>query len=398
MPLFLKIFLPCLLSFGIVVWIFPILLKISKEKNIVDSPNNRKLQTEPVPVLGGIVVFFGVLAAMLLATCLAPEADFLLPVMIAMGIMAYMGFMDDSVVLSARVRVLAEVLVILAMAVSSGFSLNDAHGLWGVGELQVWVALPLTLLAGVGIINAFNMIDGINGLASGLGILCCSVFGYWFLCAGDWADAILALSAAAALVPFLVHNVFGKTSKMYLGDTGSMSLGVMLTWFVIVSITSGSPLMQVAHSGQFNPIPMCLAVLSLPVFDTLRVAILRVCRGYSPFRPDKTHLHHVFIALGFSHSFTSLIEILMDGLVITIWALSYSAGLSPEWQVVIVVGVSLTLYVCQYFVLDHHLRRETATAVAIRSGSRKTHFGHSRWWLALQGWLDRNSENKNLSR
>ena len=387
-----QLLLPPLVSFCIVNWVFPVLLKISLEKNITDRPNNRKLQTVPVPVLGGIVVFFGILAASLVATCLDPHVDFLLPVFLSMGIMTYMGFMDDSLVLSARVRVLAEMLVIGGIILATGMSLDHAHGLFGIAQLPWWLSVPLTLLAGVGIINAINMIDGINGLASGLSLLCTCVFGYFFLRVGDVADAILAFSTATALIPFLLHNVFGKTSKMFLGDTGTMMLGVLLTWFVIVCIDADSPLMDGAFAGNFHPVPMCLAVLSLPVFDTLRVALLRICRGYSPFRPDKTHLHHVFIALGFSHSFTSLLEIVMDALVIALWAVCYGCGFSAEVQLLVVVASSLILYIGQYFLLAYHADNKTPVAGRIWDLSRKTHFGHTPWWLRFQAWLDRISE------
>ena len=160
--------------------------------------------------------------------------------------------------------------------------------------LPGWVAVPLTVVAAVGIINAINLIDGVNGLSSGYCITACTMFGTLFYLSGDMKMTILAVVSVGALIPFFLHNVFGKTSKMFIGDGGTLVMGVVITVFVIETLRSGSACG--AYVGpEVGLIPFSLAVLCIPVFDTLRVMFSRILRGTSPFRPDKTHLHHMFM-------------------------------------------------------------------------------------------------------
>ena len=202
-------------------WIYFRILAIAKKKNVVDNPNARKLQKQPVPVMGGIAVFFGVLAGLLVGTSVyalpfllshepvdLPSSS-LLSVLAAMGIMLYMGAIDDMIGLSAVKRLLIEMGVVLGLIMSSGGCIDTFRGMWGVGSLSWWLAVPLTVFAGVGIINSINMIDGVNGLSSGICMTCSILFGVAFIRIMDWGNAVLAFSMAAALMPFFIHNVFG---------------------------------------------------------------------------------------------------------------------------------------------------------------------------------------------
>ena len=169
-----QVLLPSLVALTSVFWIYFKILRIAKEKNLVDNPDARKLQTEPVPVMGGIAVFFGVVSAVLVG-CILTDCMPLLPVLMAMVVLLYMGAMDDLVGFSQLSRVLAEVLVLVGMIYASGKCVDSLHGLWGLETFSWWIAVPLTVFAGVGIINAINMIDGVNGLSSGL----CMTCGVW---------------------------------------------------------------------------------------------------------------------------------------------------------------------------------------------------------------------------
>lgn len=249
----------------------------------------------------------------------------MLIVIMAMMIMLYIGTMDDILSLSPALRFMVEFFVALLLIFNGGYLLDDFHGLWGVGMLPGWVAVPLTVVAAVGIINAINLIDGVNGLSSGYCITACTMFGTLFYLSGDMKMTILAVVSVGALIPFFLHNVFGKTSKMFIGDGGTLVMGVVITVFVIETLRSGSACG--AYVGpEVGLIPFSLAVLCIPVFDTLRVMFSRILRGTSPFRPDKTHLHHMFISLGASHAATMLAIVLLNTSVVFCWWALMEAG------------------------------------------------------------------------
>ena len=381
-------------------WIYFRILAIAKKKNVVDNPNARKLQKQPVPVMGGIAVFFGVLAGLLVGTSVyalpfllshepvdLPSSS-LLSVLAAMGIMLYMGAIDDMIGLSAVKRLLIEMGVVLGLIMSSGGCIDTFRGMWGVGALSWWLAVPLTVFAGVGIINSINMIDGVNGLSSGICMTCSILFGVAFIRIMDWGNAVLAFSMAAALMPFFIHNVFGSKSRMFIGDAGTMVMGILMTWFTISTLRAPAMTEYYTPVVRTNMVAMCLAILSVPVFDTLRVMIMRMLKGCSPFKADMTHLHHTFIQIGVSHSITALIEILIDGVIVGIWGVCVLLRVNLDWQLYIVLMAALLMVWGTYFFLHYHIVHETALWQRMTLLSRKTHLGHTAWWLRFQAFLD----------
>ena len=378
-----QIVLPALVALVVVRWFYFKILKIAKDKNLVDNPNARKLQKEPVPVMGGIAVFFGVVSAALTGGALIEELP-LLPALLAMVILLYFGAMDDIVGLSQLSRIVVETLVVLGMIFAGGRCVDSLYGMWGIGTFSWWIAVPLTVFACVGVINAMNMIDGVNGLSSGLCLTCAGLFGGVFLKRGDVANAMLAFSMMASLLPFLLHNVFGKTSRMFIGDAGTMIMGALMSWFMICLLCSECAV----GDGSMNPVALALAILAVPVFDTLRVMMQRLVRGISPFRADKTHLHHAFIEVGMSHSITALSEILIDLVIVLAWYLAYSHGAGMEEQFYVVFAAAV-VFVWGTYVLLWLGRKDNAWGRWLRSVTPRTHLGHTRWWLGLQDWLDK---------
>mgnify|MGYP002521147694 FL=1 len=381
-------------AFGAVNWIYFKTLTIAFRKKLVDNPNARKLQKRPVPVVGGIAVFFGLLAGLLAASVchhvLMPDLPHisLFPVLCAMGIMLYVGTMDDIVGLSPLSRIVIEVVSILAIIFGSGMCVDTFRGMWGVEAFSWWLAVPLTVFAGVGIINAINMIDGVNGLSSGLCIICSILFGVAFIRLRDVPNAVLAFTMAAAVIPFYIHNVFGLKSRMFIGDAGTMVMGILMTWFLICLLSSRNDEAYYEVDDRVNLIAMSLAILSVPVFDTLRVMTMRALKGKSPFRPDKTHLHHVFVNVGVSHFITGFVEVSL-GLAITgIWGVSVLCGAGLELQLYIVIIASVLGVWGTYVFLRHHIIHHTEFLHKITGFSVRTHLGRTEWWKAITSWLD----------
>lgn len=333
--------LPFLAAFISTLWIHPKILKIAILKNIVDNPDARKLQRCPIPVMGGIAVFFGLLVGI----CSSQIMFFSPGVFIltaAMLVMLYTGTIDDILDLSPNIRFLIEILVVGFIMYVNECAIDNFNGLWGIGTIPMWVAAPLTIFAAVGIINAINLIDGVNGLSSGFCFMASVLFATMFYLSGNVTMTILATSAAGAIVPFFLHNVFGKTTKMFIGDGGTLVIGTMMSMFVISILGKGSLSARFAEQG-VGLIPFTLAVLAVPVFDTLRVMSMRILRGKSPFSPDKTHLHHLFIELGFTHTGTTVSILSLNFLIVVVWFLSYKLGASIDAQLYIVIAMSLCI-------------------------------------------------------
>lgn len=369
-----------------VIWIHPRLVKIAHLKNIVDNPNARKLQQTPVPVLGGVAVFFGIVLGIALASTYV-SCTSLMTIVAAMMIMLYTGTMDDLLDLSALLRFAVEIGVVLLLIYANDIAINDFNGLWGVGIIPDTLAIPLTIFASVGIINAINMIDGVNGLSSGYCIMASIAFGSLFYASDNVSMLILAAVSVGSLIPFLFHNVFGKTSKMFIGDGGTLVMGVVMSTFVINILTNDSSVASTVDSN-FGLVPFTLAVMAIPVFDTLRVMLTRIVRKTSPFHPDKTHLHHLFIDLGFSHAGTTVTIITLNILVIVAQWLAWRMGCSIDVQLYIVIGlgvaITLGFYLCMTNISNNNILKR-----GIKVIGRATHFERKGAFLILQKIADR---------
>lgn len=341
MNITLKLIIMALLSLAVTTVVYPLVLRYALRHQVVDNPDARKIHRQPVPVMGGVVVYAGILAGCLALALLIERASIHWALM-ALTTMLVLGVWDDIKNLSAVLRLFLQFGIVGAYIAFTGIYIHSFHGLSGIHEISPWLSIPLSLVTGVGIINAINMIDGIDGYSSGYGFMACSCFAALFIVAGQQVWSALAVIVAASLIPFFMHNVFGVKSKMFIGDGGTMMLGFMMTIFAL-----GVPSLRSAprlESQGIGLLAFTLAVLCIPIFDTLRVMTARMVRGHSPFKPDKSHLHHLFIDMGFSHLGAAMIILAMNLFVILAWFLLWQAGASIDVQtwVVVLMGTLVT--------------------------------------------------------
>ena len=364
-----------LLGVAIVVatLIYPFVVAFAKIYNIVDIPNARKLQRVPVPVMGGTTVYVGIAVAVLVTYYLSGDVR-LIKILGILSVIYVIGLWDDIKDLPAAFKFMMEVAVSWAIILILGVEINDFHGLGGLYRVKDVVAVPLTLIAGVGIINAVNMIDGVDGYCSSYGALACGAFALLFYVSGDTIMFTLALIVTGALIPFFFHNVFGKTSKMFLGDSGSLSLGMMLALFTFSALSTKTACCNTFDNSGLSPVALTLAILAVPVFDTIKVMSLRMIKGISPFHPDKTHLHHLFIDMCFSHIATTGIILFCNVMILLLTLLSWSLGAPAEVQLSVVVVLSLILTFGFYFYVQWEKKQN--------SGIGSTRF--QRWCLRGQ--------------
>lgn len=386
----LQVLLPAMIALFCTWWIHPYILKVAITKNIVDNPDARKLQRVPVPVLGGLNVVFGVLTGVMGFNLFGNFYD-LFPVFASIIIILIIGLMDDMISLTPRVRFVVEIILVLFLIFTTGYQINDFHGLWGLQEVPLYLSVPLTVVASVGIINAINLIDGVDGYSSGYSIVSCALFGMMFYVLDNIRMVTLAAIVATSLVPFFFHNVFGKHSKMFIGDAGTLSLGIVFSMFVatILSVTPGGKPVD----PNMGLVPFTLAVLCVPVFDTLRVMSARIYRGKSPFHPDKTHLHHLFIELGFSHIGTTISIITANLLVVLSWFVAYRCGLSVDVQLYIVIALGMGITFIFYPFTKRQIQKNTAYYRALHRLGEATQIKRTGFWLFLQKWVDKTANH-----
>ena len=329
------------LSLIVTTVVYPFVLRYALRHQIVDNPDARKIHRQPIPVMGGVAVYAGILAGCLAMALLVSGASIRWSIM-AITTMLLLGVWDDMKNLSAILRLIVQFGIVGGYMALTGYHIHNFYGLFGIHEISLWVGIPLSLVGGVGIINAINMIDGIDGYSSGYGIMACTCFAVLFIFAGPPVWSSLAVIVTAALIPFFFHNVFGVKSKMFVGDGGTMMLGFLMAIFAIGALSMRRCQELEAHG--VGVIAMTLAVLCIPIFDTLRVMTARIVRGRSPFKPDKSHLHHLFIDMGFSHLGSAITILTMNFVVILVWLLLWLNGASINTQtcVVILMGLSVT--------------------------------------------------------
>lgn len=383
---FIGVLIAFLASLIVVTWSHPMVRKVAVKRNIVDNPDARKLQKSPVPVMGGVAVFFGLVTGLCVMS-LFMDTSSLLPVFVAMSLMLCVGVMDDVSGLSPWLRFVIEIMVVVMLIFTTDISLNHLHALWGFYNLPGWLSIPLTIVAVVGMINALNLIDGVDGLSSGFCMIASIAFGILFYLIGNEVMMALCAVVVASLLPFFLHNVFGKSSKMFIGDGGSLMMGVVMSSYVVEAIAYRGSFSYAMPEGM-GMVAFTMAVMAVPVFDTLRVMIMRIVRGVSPFHPDKTHLHHLFIDLGFSHIGTTLSVLSLNLLVMLAWFITYKAGGSIDLQFYVVVGCSILVTAVFYKFMRVQMARNTAIAQLMRRIGEFTHCERRSSWVRLQEVMD----------
>lgn len=322
----------------------PFIIKLAVTKHLTDNPNARKLQKRPVPVLGGMSVYLAFVMGLFCCNFFYPT-DKLYVVVAALSVMFFIGFFDDILDLSYRIKFVAQFGVIF-MLWTFGYRIDTFVGLFGVTHIPMFWSCMLSLFAGVGLMNALNMIDGVDGLASGLGILTSFISSFYFVTHHDPLFALLSIVFVGALIPFFVCNVFSHKYKMFIGDSGSLIMGTLA--YVITC--------RIIHTRHMDwndqyCVSMLFAIYALPVFDTLRVMTLRMLHGKSPFKPDRTHLHHMFVDIGYPHIMITAILLLINSIIIGVWLLSARYMDSINGQFFVVIGTAILLVPGLYFFL-----------------------------------------------
>ncbi len=275
----------------------PAIMRVAEEKKLFDLPDARKLHTKPIASLGGVGIFIGLFVATLLSVSFRESSGFQY-IFAASMVIFFLGLKDDILILSPTKKFFGQLAAAAILIHLGGIRIESMNGFFGINEIPAFAGIMLSYATIIVVINAFNLIDGVDGLASFLGILSTAVFGTYFLTAGLETYALLSFSLTACLVAFMVYNY--HPAKIFMGDSGSLLLGLINALLVIKFINvagntaSALPIQSAAAIG--------FSILVVPLLDTLRVFSIRISRKRSPFAPDRLHIHHLLLDRGLNHS------------------------------------------------------------------------------------------------
>jgi len=293
------LFIALIASAAIAAVIIPALKMSASKIGLLDKPNARKVHQNSVPVIGGLAIGITLIISLFINPNFIEIISKYYIIVSAALLLMLVGILDDKLQLKASHRLAIQLVCAYAIA-ASGIRLTSLYGIFGIGGLHTYASYSLTIFLIAGVVNAFNLIDGIDGLAGLLALVGFSIFGYQAFLIGDTSLVILILSLIGSVIVFLIHNMGKK--KIFLGDGGSLLLG-----FILVSI--GIQLIESSNSSTAlevsNTISIVFGVFLIPVLDSLRVYWSRVQEGFSPFRADKRHIHHLFLFFRLSHKIAS---------------------------------------------------------------------------------------------
>ena len=350
-------------AFVVVLLSTPSLIKVAILKRLFDEPiESRKLHKRVIPTIGGVILFAGTFFAFVLWF----PSDSLLDIdvgdsnylknaltlqvtksalndfkyiLATVLVLFFVGVKDDIIGTSPIKRLAAHIIVALMIVLMADIRIQSMHGIFGIDEIPFWSSIFLSLFAIIVLINAFNFIDGIDGLAAGIGFIASFIFGVWFFLAHDIVMSLLSFSLAGSLLAFLFFNF--SPASIFMGDSGSTTIGLLLAVLSIKAIeTPGADVSNTIIAEIHRPI-FVMAVLCYPLIDTLRIFVYRTIKGVSPFEADKNHIHHALLSTGMNHRMVSLTLYASTIFVVGVAFIFRNMSASAEFILVLSTAIAL---------------------------------------------------------
>lgn len=280
------------------------LIKVLRQWNLFDSSGEHKIHSTFTPSLGGIAIFLGAVTSLIMCLSFNEWVAFRF-FFVSMGIMFIIGLRDDILALTPLQKLYTQFLPVLILVLLDNTLLSSTYGLLGEFAYPKWASISISIIVLVVLTNAYNLIDGLDGLAGAIGIIVFGFYGTWFYISGNDALGYIAFCFLGSLLAFLFFN--WQPSKIFMGDTGALMIGLLISYMTIKFININHELPD--HiSFKFNSsVATAICVIIIPVFDTIRVIILRLRKSQSPFKADRNHLHHQFLNLGYSHALSVMV-------------------------------------------------------------------------------------------
>lgn len=331
----LDILLTASVAFIITFLSIPVVMQVAEKKKLYDIPDERKLHTRLIASLGGVGIFAGFILASLLSIQGSINPEFQAYFAAAIVIF-FLGLKDDIMILSASKKFVGQLLAASIIIHLGDLRLDSLHGLFGVEKVSEGFGLAITYLTIIVVMNSFNLIDGVDGLAASLGILSMIVFGIYFFFADMQAYALLSFAMAGSLTAFIIFN--HHPAKIFMGDSGSLMVGMINSILVIKFIlVADKPLATVPMNAV---VAIGFAILIVPLLDTLRVFSVRIINGRSPFSPDRNHIHHLLLDRGLNHAAVTFTCVAIN--VLFILLAYFGQPLGPNYLLLIMLSIAFS--------------------------------------------------------
>jgi len=319
-------------AFLISVFAIPSIVRVSHQKKILDEPNGRTIHLSSTPRLGGLAIFAGLLSSLTIFGNLANGIQYVLA---GTSILFFIGLKDDIVTVSAFKKFFVQLLASSIILFIGNIRITSFQGMFGIYEIPDGMSYAFSLILIIGVTNAINLIDGLDGLSGTIIIIISATFGAFFFIYGGSAFGAygdLAICLIGGVAGFLRYNM--HKAIIFMGDAGSLVCGFIISVMAMKFIE-----MQPVHTTP----TIALGILFIPLYDTLRVSISRIIKGKSPFSPDKNHIHHRFIAMGFSQIATVFMLALINISLILFVIFFEKMGMHFELMIIIIFSVILTV-------------------------------------------------------
>jgi len=327
------------LSFLITFISIPTIVEVAKAKNLVAEPNGRTSHIQNTPTLGGIAIFAGILITALILSDvrLYPSVQYIAPGVI---ILFFIGLKDDILSISWQKKLLGQIAASLIIIILGDIRFTSLHGCFGIYEINYFFSVFISLFVIIAIINCFNLIDGIDGLCAGIAIMASVVFGVWFFLTKNYEFTLLNSTIVGSLVAYFYFNVFGKKNKMFMGDTGSLIIGFLMA-ILVIEFNEHNIGLNSIYAIKSAP-AVSIGILFVPLFDTLRVFVIRIYRNSSPFKADRGHIHHKLLELGKTHFQATLILLSINILFIILVFHFQGIGILKLTLAILLLGIILS--------------------------------------------------------
>ena len=295
----LNIIFSLITAFVITYVAIPKVIFFAEKLRLLDEAGIRASHKGSTPIFGGIAIFSGIIFSLLFWA----DIENIQYLLVSILIVFFVGVIDDLLVLSPFKKIVGQVIATSIIIFLGDLKIDNMHGVLGIYDLPIWIGVLFTIFVVIVITNAFNLIDGVDGLAAGVGIISSFSFGIIAVLMEQSEMAIISFTLVGALLGFLKYNLY--PAKIFMGDTGSLVVGMILSILAINSIRYGlvTESIKLINKGPL----LAIVLLAIPLFDSLRVFVVRIFKGKHPLSPGREHIHHTLLDLGFGHKKTSFI-------------------------------------------------------------------------------------------
>ena len=359
-----------LLSLLISYTIYPVILYLNHKKHLSQIPNKRSTHIVPTPTLGGVPIYIAFMIATSIFSVFSYDdthVSNIIALRSCLTIVFFSGIKDDLIGVSYKKKLITQIIAASLLLILTHASINNLQGLFNIYTLPNVYASVFTVFVFVIIINSYNLIDGIDGLASSFAIICSIAFGIFFIINNAVIDSLISFSITGCLIIFFINNI-SKKRKIFMGDSGSMTVGFILA-YQLISFINVNQLNPYTFFIKNTPV-VVFALFSFPVIDTCRIFIIRLINKKPPFKADNNHLHHKLLRLGLSHLKATLVVFIYTTVITSIAIALQNLNINIHFLSILIISICL---ISIPFFISHHNSKYKLSIPCVKCSHTKKH-------------------------